>query len=126
MARLLLRVFSAQRSLHRPVPKGSCARLSSFQYANLPKIVCLLLIVWSTRPTYASVSPPVLVALEKLRLVPGKFGCAINLFSRKAAVCLIEPDRSLLRICCRIPVICLDESGMKIRGMGVHWRCDHL
>ena len=31
MAKLLLRVFSAQRSLQKPVPNGSCARLNSFQ-----------------------------------------------------------------------------------------------
>src|SRR6267378_3814841 len=111
MARLLLRVFSAQRSLHRPVPKGSCAKLSNFQYANRPKMVCLLFIVWSARPTYASVSPPVLVAFEKLRFVPGKFGCAISLFNRNAAVGLIEPDMSLLGIGERKPVTRSTDSG---------------
>src|SRR6266853_3940093 len=65
-ARLLLRVFSAQRSLHRPVPNGSCARLSSFQYVNRPKIRCLALMLWSARATYSSMSPPVLAALTKL------------------------------------------------------------
>src|SRR5690349_21615384 len=65
-ARLLLRVFSAQRSLHSPVPNGSCARLSSFQYEKRPKTRLLALMFWSTRATYSSTFPPVLAALMKL------------------------------------------------------------
>src|SRR6267143_474254 len=66
MARLLLRVFSAQRSLQRPVPNGSWARLSSFQYENRPNTRLLALMFWSTRATYSSTFPPVLAALTKL------------------------------------------------------------
>src|SRR5713226_7882296 len=66
MARLLLRVFSAQRSLQMPVPNGSCARLSSFQYENRPNTRLLSLMFWSTRATYSSTFPPVLAALTKL------------------------------------------------------------
>src|SRR3989442_15778793 len=65
-AMLLLRVFSAQRSLQRPVPNGSCAKLSSFQYEKRPNTRLVALIFWSTRATYSSTFPPVLAALMKL------------------------------------------------------------
>src|ERR1700682_2113926 len=88
-ARLLLRVFSAQRSLQRPVPYGSWAKLRSLKYVNLPKRCWLLVILWSTRATYSLMSPPVLAPLVKLFRVSEFVGFAISLPSRKAEVGLI-------------------------------------
>src|ERR1700730_7429353 len=85
MAKLLLLLFSAHRSLQSPVPNGSWARLKSFQNANLPNNVLLLLIVWSTRATYSSMLPPVLVALTKLSAAEVLFGRGRYL-SRNTAV----------------------------------------
>src|SRR6202023_946457 len=88
-ASMFLRVFSEQRSLQRPVPNGSCARLSNFQYVNRPKIRCFALMLWSARATYSSMLPPVLAAFTKLLVGEVLFGSGRYL-SKNWAVGLIR------------------------------------
>src|SRR5712691_5041119 len=72
-AMLLLRRLSAQRSLHSPVPNGSCARFNCLKKVNLPNRCCLSVILWSTRATYSSMFPPVLAAVVKLLVSAVRF-----------------------------------------------------
>src|SRR5207248_3556833 len=111
MTALLLRVFSLHRSLQKPVPNGSCARLSIFQYANRPKSRLLAEMFTSARATYSSTFPPVLAAFTKLFVVALLVGRGMN-FSKKLDVGLIRlVGMTFPENCVRAPVAESTESG---------------
>src|SRR5207248_4987719 len=111
MTALLLRVFSLHRSLQKPVPNGSCARLSIFQYANRPKRRLLAEMLTSARATYSSTFPPVLAALTKLFVVALLVGIGMK-FSKKLEVGLIRLVGIMLPVNgVRAPVARSTESG---------------